>query len=234
MTPDAVIATRHRGLDAVRALAAGAVALATLATAAVALAASPGASAGASAGPAASAAAAVSIVQKTFQPGQVTVHVGDTVVWTVTEGINEPHTVTSGTPTDATTGTEFDSGLTLKANGDTFSHTFATAGSFSYFCSIHPTTMTGSVVVLAAGETSAPSGAASAAASAAPSVGASAAASPAASAAGSAAPAQPAAAPEPPIDPATKLIAAGILVVALAILFGWGTLYRRMNPPPRT
>jgi plastocyanin len=98
----------------------------------------------------------VSIIQKTFNPAEITVSMGDTVTWTVTEAIAEPHSVTSGNYKDATTGTEFDSKITLKDNGNTFQHTFTTVGVFPYFCQVHPDVMTGSVTVVAPGASGAP------------------------------------------------------------------------------
>jgi plastocyanin len=94
----------------------------------------------------------VSIIDKSFQPAEITVNAGDVVTWTVTKAIGEPHSVTSGTPTD--TGTRlFDSGIDkLKDNGSNFQVTFATPGTFAYFCIDHPTVMIGTVVVLPAGE----------------------------------------------------------------------------------
>jgi plastocyanin len=75
--------------------------------------------------------------------------VGDTVTWTNKDNIM--HTVTSGTgPSDTAKGKEFDSGLSgpnaLTATGKTFSHKFTAAGSFPYFCQVHPT-MVGKVIV---------------------------------------------------------------------------------------
>jgi len=65
------------------------------------------------------------------------VHVGDTVTW-VNED-NVPHTVTTtGGPTS------FDSGTMNK--GETYSHTFTSAGTWSYYCAVHPD-MKGTVVV---------------------------------------------------------------------------------------
>ena len=106
------------------------------------------ASAAAAASPGASGGGAISIVQKTFQPSTLTVHVGDTVTWTVTEAISDPHSVTSGGYKDAQPGTEFDSGIKLKANGDSFSHTFAAAGTYPFFCAVHPDTMSGTITVV--------------------------------------------------------------------------------------
>jgi len=62
-----------------------------------------------------------------FNPSTITVAAGTTVTWTNKDAI--AHTVTSKTKL-------FDSG-SIASNG-TFSYTFATAGTFSYYCSIHP------------------------------------------------------------------------------------------------
>jgi plastocyanin len=108
------------------------------------------------AAPAIAASIAVSIADKAFDPTGVVIHEGDTVTWTVTKSINEGHTVTSGLPTDAKPGAIFDSGIAnidkLKDNGGTFSFKFDTAGTYAYFCQVHPS-MTGTITVLAAGET---------------------------------------------------------------------------------
>jgi plastocyanin len=68
----------------------------------------------------------VSIANFMFGPTKVAINIGDTVKWTVNSGT---HTTTS------------DSGLWAsgtKSSGEEFSFTFAQAGSYSYFCSIHP------------------------------------------------------------------------------------------------
>lgn len=70
-----------------------------------------------------------------FSPSSLTVTAGTTVTWTNKDAIG--HTVTSNTNL-------FKSG-TL-SNGGTFSFTFATAGTYSYFCSIHPS-MVGTITV---------------------------------------------------------------------------------------
>jgi plastocyanin len=100
--------------------------------------------------PAGSSGAAISIIQKTFQPADLTIQVGQTVTWTVTQAIADPHSVTSGSPTDSKPGTVFDSGINLRNDGDSFSHTFDTAGTFAYFCAVHPATMHGTITVQAA------------------------------------------------------------------------------------
>jgi len=106
------------------------------------------------AAPALAATIAVSIADKAFDPSSIVVAEGDTVTWTVTKSINEGHTVTSGAPNDATPGSIFDSGIAnidkLKDNGGTFSFKFDKAGTYAYFCQVHPS-MVGSVTVLAAG-----------------------------------------------------------------------------------
>jgi len=83
---------------------------------------------------------------KSFSPNPISTKVGGTVTWTNKDTI--AHTVTSGTgPIDPHKGKDFDSGLsTLLTPGKTFSHTFNSAGEFTYFCQVHPT-MIGKVVV---------------------------------------------------------------------------------------
>ena len=93
--------------------------------------------AGASMPPANDAAAVVEVSIKdfSFQPATIEVPVCGTVTWTNDDSTG--HTVTAD---DAS----FDSG-TL-ATGANFSHTFETAGTFAYHCSIHPT-MTATITV---------------------------------------------------------------------------------------
>ena len=86
-------------------------------------------------GAAAQESAAVSIVDFAFQPASVEIATGGTVTWTNTG--QAPHTVTADDGS-------FDSG-TLSP-GATFSQTFATAGTFTYHCNIHPQ-MTATVIV---------------------------------------------------------------------------------------
>jgi plastocyanin len=67
-----------------------------------------------------------------FKPKQLEVKRGDTVTWKNGDAID--HSVTSGRPGQPTDA--FDSGFFTQ--GDSFSHTFAEAGSFTYFCKRHP------------------------------------------------------------------------------------------------
>jgi|SRR5437870_10613939 len=80
-------------------------------------------------------AAAVRIENFTFKNPITTVKPGTTVTWT--NGDDIPHTVVSK-----------DGVFKSKVldSGDRFSFTFAKAGQFGYFCSLHPH-MTGTVVV---------------------------------------------------------------------------------------
>ena len=79
----------------------------------------------------------VTISDFKFTPASITIHVGDTVTWTN----NGPsaHTATANNGS-------FNTGVLQK--GHSGSHTFTTAGTFTYICQIHPF-MHGTVVVLA-------------------------------------------------------------------------------------
>ena len=69
----------------------------------------------------------------TFKPEDVTIKAGETVRWRWGGGVQ--HDVK---------GEGFDSGVKSKG---TFDHTFDTAGEYPYKCTIHPTTMKGTVTV---------------------------------------------------------------------------------------
>ena len=80
---------------------------------------------------------AVHIKNLAFSPATITVKAGSTVVWTNDDAIQ--HDVT------------FDGGSIASSvlnHSDTFSHTFPTAGTYHYICSIHPF-MHGTVIVTA-------------------------------------------------------------------------------------
>jgi len=80
-------------------------------------------------------ATAVKIDNFTFGPADVTVKAGSTITWTNHDDI--PHTVVS-----------MDKAFKSKVldTDDHFSFTFASTGTYTYYCSIHPK-MTGKVVV---------------------------------------------------------------------------------------
>ncbi|MFP5321798.1 MAG: plastocyanin/azurin family copper-binding protein [Acidimicrobiia bacterium] len=75
----------------------------------------------------------------TFEPASIEVSAGDTVTWRNEDGVG--HTVTAGTPEEP--GDAFAEELPA---GGTAEVGFDEAGTFPYFCAIHPT-MTGAVVV---------------------------------------------------------------------------------------
>ncbi len=77
----------------------------------------------------------IRIADFSFTPSQLQVPVGTTVHW-VNGGV-APHTVTARDGT-------FDSGFL--STGDAYARTFATPGTFAFFCTIHPS-MTGTVTV---------------------------------------------------------------------------------------
>jgi len=77
----------------------------------------------------------VKIDNFSFGPAELTVSVGTTVTWTNRDDI--PHTVVS---TDKVFKSK------VLDTDEKFSYTFTQAGSFPYFCSIHPK-MTGKVIV---------------------------------------------------------------------------------------
>lgn len=82
-----------------------------------------------------------------YQPASLSVRVGQTVMWRNGEGSMIPHTTTSGSC----------SGGTCTANGmwdspqlnpgGTFSFSFASAGTFTYYCRVHGAAMQGRIVV---------------------------------------------------------------------------------------
>jgi plastocyanin len=81
------------------------------------------------------AATEVKIDNFSFSPATLTIAVGATVTWTNNDDI--PHTVVS---TDKVFKSK------VLDTGEKFTFTFAKAGEYPYFCSIHPK-MTGKVVV---------------------------------------------------------------------------------------
>jgi len=71
-----------------------------------------------------------------FSPSDLTISVGDTVVWTNNDTVN--HNVKSDS------GSELNSPIITA--GQTYSHTFSQAGNFSYHCGLH-TSMKAKVTV---------------------------------------------------------------------------------------
>jgi len=87
-----------------------------------------------------------------FTPDTVTIVIGhnNTVVWLNNDTGGVPHTVTpsSCTPTPGCTQAwPASSGSATLSLGDTYQWTFTTPGTYHYICSIHPTVMSGTVIV---------------------------------------------------------------------------------------
>jgi len=78
----------------------------------------------------------VEIKNFAFVPSEITIKSGETIVWTNKDSTS--HTITSDS------GSEISS--PSLSNGQTYSHTFNSAGAFDYHCSIHPS-MKGKVIV---------------------------------------------------------------------------------------
>ncbi|MBN4046124.1 hypothetical protein JYT57_00410 [Nitrosarchaeum koreense] len=68
-----------------------------------------------------------------YLPYTISVATGATVLWSNDD--SAPHTVTSGTPSDGPDD-NFDSSLFMA--GDSFEFTFNEAGTYDYFCMVHP------------------------------------------------------------------------------------------------
>lgn len=79
--------------------------------------------------PAAAGGHAVLIEQYAYAPAALTIEQGDTVTWTNHDSVQHDVTITSGP-------TSFHS--PMLAQGQSWTYTFATAGSYSYICSVHP------------------------------------------------------------------------------------------------
>lgn len=82
---------------------------------------------------------AVAISGNAFVPASANLSVGDTVVWTNQDTV--PHTATTTSGPAA-----FDSGIL--AQSQTFSYTFSVAGTYAYYCIVHPE-MTATIIVAA-------------------------------------------------------------------------------------
>jgi plastocyanin len=83
--------------------------------------------------------ASVGVQDNQYSPETVNITTGTTVVWTWAAGNYAAHSVT------------FNDGNTSSASKTSGTHqrTFQSAGTFSYYCEVHGTAMTGSVVVTA-------------------------------------------------------------------------------------
>ena len=80
---------------------------------------------------------AVIIQNFVFSPPTLTINKGDTIFWRNMD--STPHTITSDS------GSELDSGIL--SQGQIYSHTFNTTGTFNYYCIPHPY-MKGTIIVM--------------------------------------------------------------------------------------
>ncbi|MDE1765381.1 MAG: cupredoxin domain-containing protein [Thaumarchaeota archaeon] len=89
-----------------------------------------------------------------FNPQVVNANVGDTVTWTNADTV--PHTATyyDGNESDTSVGTIWDSSM-IKVGSTYTTPAFTKAGTYPYFCEVHPW-MTGQIIVGAAGATNPP------------------------------------------------------------------------------
>lgn len=78
----------------------------------------------------------VQIMNFAFSPSSLTIHAGDTVVWTNQDSAG--HSVVSDS------GSEINS--PVMSTGQTYSHTFTTPGTYTYHCSVH-LSMKGTIIV---------------------------------------------------------------------------------------
>lgn len=81
----------------------------------------------------------VTVVDSAFEPAELSVAVGDTVIWSWSD-TTAPHNVVSSDGT-------VDSGEATADPDHEFTFTFETAGTYDYMCTIHGTAMAGTVTV---------------------------------------------------------------------------------------
>ena len=81
-----------------------------------------------------------------YLPSTVTIDVGGTVTWDNIDTM--AHTASSGITSDDDAGSEFDTSFLMA--GKSYTATFDTAGTYGYYCMVHPW-MEGTVIVEAAG-----------------------------------------------------------------------------------
>ena len=85
----------------------------------------------------------VDMIGFAFNPSTITIQTGDSVRWTQRDDFTV-HTTTSGTPPASPNGLW---ASPLLSTGETFTHAFTQAGTFTYYCIPHAFTMSGSVTV---------------------------------------------------------------------------------------
>lgn len=95
--------------------------------------------------------ASVSVVEFAFSPATVTIKVGQTVAWTNNGQVAHNVTADDGSWSSGLLNGATNSGGYGTGSGGSYGHTFNTAGTFGYHCSVHPPSMypnfVGSVIV---------------------------------------------------------------------------------------
>ena len=88
----------------------------------------------------------VSLKNIAYNPQSITVTVGTQVIWTNDETIAISHSVTSGIPLSPDG--KFDSFPPYLAPGQSFQFTFTSTGTYPYYCRVHLSFMTGTIMVI--------------------------------------------------------------------------------------
>lgn len=90
----------------------------------------------------------IKLVNQAIEQPAVTVPAGTKIVWSNAETNGVPHNIVSGMVEGTMAHADGAFGSTALFNpGQTFEHTFASAGTFHYYCSVHPQQMTGTITV---------------------------------------------------------------------------------------
>ncbi|MDE1827135.1 MAG: cupredoxin domain-containing protein [Thaumarchaeota archaeon] len=80
-----------------------------------------------------------------FNPNVININVGDKVTWTNTDSVPHTSTYNDGNLSDSAVGSVWDSSM-IKAGSSYTSPPFTKAGTYNYFCEVHPW-MAGQVIV---------------------------------------------------------------------------------------
>jgi plastocyanin len=96
--------------------------------------------------PARAATVNVSVGNFAFAPAEITIQQGDVVTWTW-NGPDTNHSTTTGAAGDTTWDSDANNASPDHQVGDKFSKEFVYLGEYDYVCKVHPTTMTGRVIV---------------------------------------------------------------------------------------
>jgi plastocyanin len=97
--------------------------------------------------PAQAATVEVSVGNFAFAPAEITIQQGDVVTWTW-KGPDTNHSATTVAEGQTTWDSDAKNSSPDHQVGDKFSKEFVFVGEFDYFCKVHPTTMTGRVIVI--------------------------------------------------------------------------------------